>query len=262
MQGAPTLEPPAAARDEPARAKPEPPRLTVHTHLLAEADTPCAGERSSPASASLRPTALHVAVSAADVPTVMRLLAEGHPIDVGDELGATPLHNAAALTKAEPRAVITELLLEHRADVQRWDNDGCTCLHTAAACGHLDVIELVIAAGADPRDRTKQGETALHKASRFGRLDAVRLIMQHGGPRLALEQDIHFETALDVAATGQNRIRSLRGHIREAILEVLFVAAQNGVLAELGTCMLRKCCALILVSHTVRTIGTDGRPPS
>ena len=42
-------------------------------------------------------------------------------------------------------------------------------MHWAAACGHDDVVKLLLSAGAKVGDASETGETALHRASRFAR---------------------------------------------------------------------------------------------
>jgi ankyrin repeat protein len=184
-----------------------PPLLTVDTSTLEEdADhwlEPIVPR--TPANVrSMHRTELHAAVVAANVEEARRLLEEGHAVDPQEEHGFTPLHNAAALPeKAAARAALVELLLHHAADTCRADNEGYTCLHWAAACGHANVVSPLrawlaldpspsgwpshcllaagppaaqkteadgsrlasaVAAGAKPSQRSHTGETPLHRA--------------------------------------------------------------------------------------------------
>ena len=66
----------------------------------------------------------------------------GALLNLQEEHGWTPLHNAAALPDASVRLQLAQLLVQRKADLLRADLEGYTCLHWAAACGHLDVLEL------------------------------------------------------------------------------------------------------------------------
>ena len=82
------------------------------------------------------------AVCAKDVARATALCADGHGVDVEDEHGFTPLHNAAALAGAVGAQLAT-LLLEKRADVHRKDNEQYTCLHWASAINNIATVELL-----------------------------------------------------------------------------------------------------------------------
>ena len=126
---------------------------------------------------ALQRTALHKAVIAADMSAAERALSE-KPTEVHqrDEHGFTPLHNAAAQPDSRARRQLVEMLLDAGADVHAADNEGFSGLHWAAACGHADVLTLLLNAGARPEQRSASGETALHRASRLGRLNEARLL--------------------------------------------------------------------------------------
>ncbi|KAI0275239.1 ankyrin repeat-containing domain protein [Gloeopeniophorella convolvens] len=71
-------------------------------------------------------TALHIAVSHLSVDVLDELLSqEGCDVDLTNRLeGATPLHLAAKLEEAEPRAFIVDSLLEAGADPRIRDKEG------------------------------------------------------------------------------------------------------------------------------------------
>jgi hypothetical protein len=99
---------------------------------------------------SVQRTELHRAVSSGDLDAAEAAL--GRNSSHGrqkDEHGWTPLHNAAALPNAEARKGLVGMLLGHSADPNAADNSGYTCVHWAAACGHVDVLSLLLDAGAD-----------------------------------------------------------------------------------------------------------------
>ena len=139
-----------------------PPLLTVDTSTMEESDSPLVPR--TPANVrSMHRTELHAAVCAGNIALATSLLEEGHAVDPQEEHGFTPLHNASALDKSDVRAALVRLLLTYSADVLRGDNEGFSCLHWAAACGHADVLEQLMAAGAAPELRSIGGESALHR---------------------------------------------------------------------------------------------------
>lgn len=105
-------------------------------------------------------TRLHVACINGDIGTVERLLSAGHPTNVRDHCGWSPLHEAANHGHVE----IVEVLLKHDANVN--DPGGASCkgvtpLHDAASCGHFSVMQLLMEHGANLTLKTHDGDTVL-----------------------------------------------------------------------------------------------------
>ncbi len=97
-----------------------------------------------------------------------------------DIAGWTPLYLAAANGHKD----VVELLLANHAEVNAKDRDGRTPLHAAATFGHKDVVELLLANHADINARDKNGNTALDVAGAAiigGSKDVEELLRQHGG---------------------------------------------------------------------------------
>jgi ankyrin repeat protein len=110
-----------------------------------------------------------------------------------DNFGMTPLHWAAA---GGHRNTV-ELLLANRADVNAQDNAGETPLHLAAK-GHKDVAELLLANRANVNAQDNAGETPLHLAAEDHFEDVAELL-------LAKQADVNVknkrgETPLHLAA--------------------------------------------------------------
>ncbi|XP_014233563.1 tonsoku-like protein [Trichogramma pretiosum] len=96
----------------------------------------------------------------ANIKAVEKLLAEGHPVDVRDNTGWTPLHEAANFGHVE----IAKLLLNAGASVNDPGGELCegvTALHDAATNGHFSMMQLLLDHGADPNLRNRAGDTAL-----------------------------------------------------------------------------------------------------
>ncbi|XP_020299572.1 tonsoku-like protein [Pseudomyrmex gracilis] len=103
-------------------------------------------------------TQLQVACINGDINTVQRLLSSGHPVNVRDNAGWSPLHEAANYGYVD----IAELLIKSGANIN--DNVPCrgmTPLHDAALCGHFSVMNLLMEHGADVTLKTHDGDTVL-----------------------------------------------------------------------------------------------------
>ena len=77
------------------------------------------------------------AILQGDVETVQHLLSLGVSVDVrGGSQNVTPLLYASSMGSIE----MATILLKHRADINAWDEDNQTCLHTAAYYNHVAVV--------------------------------------------------------------------------------------------------------------------------
>ena len=112
--------------------------------------------------------------------------------------GLPPLHTAAA----EGRKDGVELLLVNNADVNlRGGKWGWTPLHAAAWHGHKDVAELLLASRANVNAKDDGGHTPLHAAAITDHKDVVELLLNHQAEVNA--KDNQGETPLKMA---ENRI--------------------------------------------------------
>lgn len=93
-------------------------------------------------------------------------------------LGLTPLHCAAAGGHVD----VVEALLARGVSVDNPDGAGFTALHTAAASGRISVVRALLKAGADVFTRVG-GSTALELARRGRHHDTVALLRQVEGMR-------------------------------------------------------------------------------
>ncbi|XP_046746534.1 tonsoku-like protein isoform X2 [Diprion similis] len=105
-------------------------------------------------------TQLHVACINCNIERVEKLINDGHPTDVRDNFGWTPLHEAANHGYVE----IVRLLLNAGADLNDPGGSNCegiTPLHDAASCGNFSVMNLLIESGANIYAVTEKGDTIL-----------------------------------------------------------------------------------------------------
>ncbi|XP_043665858.1 tonsoku-like protein isoform X1 [Vespula pensylvanica] len=128
-------------------------------------------------------TQLHVACINGNIANVEKLLAAGHPTNVRDHCGWSPLHEAANHDYIE----IAKLLLKSGANVN--DPGGSLCggitpLHDAASCGNLSMMCLLMEYGANVTLRTKEGDTVL---------DCLESWKDRAG-NLSLNQEIEYDS--------------------------------------------------------------------
>jgi cytohesin len=90
--------------------------------------------------------------------------------------GLTPLFVAAANGHKD----VVELLLASGADANARDSNGATPLQSAALSGHADVVGLLLAKGAVADAKTKDGTTPLCNAAEKGHKDVVELLLSKG----------------------------------------------------------------------------------
>ncbi len=144
-------------------------------------------------------TALHRAAYFGRTATVRVLLAGGAEVDARDLGGKTPLAFACG-SGHEP---IVDLLLEAGADPGA-GNDVITTLMTAAAGGHIGIMETLLDLGvAIDASSPKGGDTPLSNAAWGGHPEAVALLLDRGAP--VNPRDALGRTPLQVAIE--------RGHI-------------------------------------------------
>ncbi|XP_059053768.1 tonsoku-like protein [Achroia grisella] len=106
-------------------------------------------------------TQLHVASISGNKLLVERLIAKGHPVNVRDNAGWIPLHEACIHGHIE----IANTLINSGGNVNDRGGsncDGITPLYDAASNGHLEVVQLLLEKGALPSLKTDFGETPLH----------------------------------------------------------------------------------------------------
>lgn len=106
------------------------------------------------------PSALHHAAdSDFDMPTLVSMLIDrGLDVNLRDDIGSTPLHNAVLAENLET----VRLLLGRGADINAKDSMGLTALHKAVAGGRLSAIRLLLDSGADIEAKDAVGRTPMH----------------------------------------------------------------------------------------------------
>ncbi|XP_029088159.1 ankyrin repeat and SOCS box protein 3 isoform X1 [Monodon monoceros] len=114
-----------------------------------------------------------------NVKVLRKLLKNGCSVDVADNRGWMPIHEAAYHNSIECLRMLI------RADssknyIKAKTFEGFCALHLAASQGHWKIIQILLEAGADPNATTLEETTPLFLAVENGQIDVLRLLLRYG----------------------------------------------------------------------------------
>lgn len=115
------------------------------------------------------------------------LLKQGADPNIKNNLGETPLHQAAENSQAK----LVKLLLKYKADPNTQQNDGNTPLHQSSYKGDESIVSMLLKNKADPNiENSVFGKTPLHYAVEYGHEEVVKLLVQfNANPNLKDKTD-------------------------------------------------------------------------
>ena len=116
-------------------------------------------------------------------------------VNVGDHGDRTPLHEAALKKTAD----LTNVLIQHGADVHASDNDKDTPLHLATQQGSTDAISALIQHGSDVHSLDLFGRTPLFNACFEGHVNIIHQLIRYGADVHARDSEMEA-TPLHIAA--------------------------------------------------------------
>lgn len=73
-----------------------------------------------------------------------------------------------------------EYLITHGIDFNAKDSYGRSVIHSAAANGREQIIEILLSHGIDINSKDERGKTALHYAAMFNRKETAEFLLAHG----------------------------------------------------------------------------------
>jgi ankyrin repeat protein len=121
---------------------------------------------------------LSAAVLRGDINTVASLLDDPH-VDINWRHSASG--SALGTAAAHGHMPIVQLLLQRGADPNVASDENMTPLHSAAYHGYAGIVHLLIDAGADVNaTETRYGFTPLGYAARHGHIGVIRLLVEAG----------------------------------------------------------------------------------
>ncbi|XP_030050479.1 ankyrin repeat and SOCS box protein 3 [Microcaecilia unicolor] len=110
---------------------------------------------------------------------LQRLLKQGRSIDIRDNRGWMPIHEAAFHDSSECLRLLIQTS-DSPSYIKSETFEGWTALHLAAKGGSVKSAKILLKAGADPNQMTHQKTAALFVAVENGHVDVVKLLLSHG----------------------------------------------------------------------------------
>ncbi|KFW64039.1 Ankyrin repeat and SOCS box protein 3 [Pygoscelis adeliae] len=192
-----------------------------------------------------RCSAVGLAAREGNVKMLRRLIKQGYSLDVPDNRGWVPIHEAAAHNSSE---CLRLLLGAAPSDdyINSKTFEGMCALHLSARHGSLESVRVLLEAGADPNEVTTEATTALFLAVENGHADVVKFLLQHGADVKGPHSWSGWNSLHQASFQGCTEIMKIlleKGASKECKddfgITPLFVAAQYGKLESLR----------LLVSH-------------
>ncbi|KAM9271647.1 ankyrin repeat and SOCS box protein 3 isoform 2-T2 [Morus bassanus] len=126
-----------------------------------------------------RCSAVGLAAREGNVKMLRKLIKQGYSIDVPDNRGWVPIHEAAAHNSGEClRLLIRAAPSDDYINSKTFE--GTSALHLSARHGSLESIRVLLEAGANPNEVTTEATTVLFLAVENGHADVVKFLLQHG----------------------------------------------------------------------------------
>ncbi|XP_050404908.1 ankyrin repeat and SOCS box protein 3 [Patella vulgata] len=170
------------------------------------------------------------AARAGDLIDLQELVWHGRPVDVKDNRGWTPLHDAAF--HGNPGCL--EFLLRQEAVDVNWQTfEGETALLLAARQGHRSCVHTLLCTNADVNMATNEGFTPLWEAVNYGSIDCVKLLIKR-------EADVDC-----MVYTGY---RPIHAAAEKGFAHILYLLLQND--AQIDVYTENKLSPLFLAAHT------------
>ncbi|NXF04265.1 ASB3 protein, partial [Smithornis capensis] len=126
-----------------------------------------------------RCSAVGLAAREGNVEILRKLIKQGYSVDVPDNRGWVPIHEAAAHNSSEClRLLINAAPSDGYIHLRTFE--GLCALHLSARRGSLECLRVLLEAGADLNDVTTDATTTLFLAVESKRTEVVKFLVQHG----------------------------------------------------------------------------------
>ncbi|ERE87659.1 guanylate-binding protein 6 [Cricetulus griseus] len=124
-------------------------------------------------------SAVGIAAREGNVKILRKLLKKGRSVDVADNRGWMPIHEAAYHNSVECLQMLIQTDPSEKY-IKTKTFEGFCALHLAVSQGHWKITQILLEAGADPNATTLENTTPLFLAVESGQIDVLKLLLQHG----------------------------------------------------------------------------------
>ncbi|XP_072907052.1 ankyrin repeat and SOCS box protein 3 [Hemitrygon akajei] len=184
-------------------------------------------------------SAAGLAARKGNVELLKALIKKGHSLDIADNRGWYPIHEAASHKTLK----CLRLLLQAgslTSGVELKTFEGETALHLAAKHGHLKIVQILLQAGANPNAITNENVTPLFLATEKGHIAVIRTLLKYGARINGSHSACLWSVVHQAAYQGHLEVLKFlleKGADRESMddygITPLFLAAQYGKLESL-----------------------------
>ncbi|XP_008580826.1 PREDICTED: ankyrin repeat and SOCS box protein 3 isoform X2 [Galeopterus variegatus] len=182
-----------------------------------------------------------------NVKVLRKLLKKGRSVNVADNRGWMPIHEAAYHNSIEClRMIIHADSSDNYIKTKTFE--GFCALHLAASQGHWKIVQILLDAGADPNEATLEETTPLFLAVENGQIDVLRLLLRHGA-------DVNGSHSM----CGWNSLHQASFQVQMSIVKPWIKLLPCSLLLKRDTQNVWSfCCPVvqILISTVMRTIGS------
>ncbi|NXL84218.1 ASB3 protein, partial [Alectura lathami] len=126
-----------------------------------------------------RCSAVGLAAREGNVKVLRKLIRQGYSLDVPDNRGWMPIHEAAAHNASKCLRLLIKAAPSGNY-IHSKTFEGMCALHLSARCGALECVGVLLEAGVDPDQVTTESNTALFLAVENGHVEVVKFLLHHG----------------------------------------------------------------------------------
>ncbi|XP_042330295.1 ankyrin repeat and SOCS box protein 3 isoform X2 [Sceloporus undulatus] len=126
-----------------------------------------------------RCSAVGLAARQGDTKRLKKLIRQGYSVDVPDNRGWMPIHEAAFHNTSKCLKLLIGTAPSDNY-IRSKTFEGTCPLHLSASRGSLECAAILLESGADPNELTNDATTPLFLAVENGHTDVIKLLLQHG----------------------------------------------------------------------------------
>uniref|UniRef100_A0A8C8RDG0 Ankyrin repeat and SOCS box containing 3 n=1 Tax=Pelusios castaneus TaxID=367368 RepID=A0A8C8RDG0_9SAUR len=186
-----------------------------------------------------RCSSVGLAAKEGNVKRLRKLIKQGYSVDVPDNRGWMPIHEAAFNNSSECLKLLINAAPSDNY-IKSKTYEGTCALHLSANRGCLESVTVLLEAGADPNDVSCEAPTPLFLAVENGHAEIIKLLLQHRANINGSHSWSGWNSLHQASFQGHTEILKLlleQGANKECVddfgITPLFIAAQYGKLESL-----------------------------